>query len=88
MSEVNKPLLNAQKWAKEALRCLIGENLLDKESLLWTKVPIGSSSMFSGMGYSERALHYIEAARFVQEPNLPEYFHESWQRYIIKDSMT
>ena len=73
------PLLKGQRWAKEALRFLIKDkNLRDTNVLLWTTNPIGCSSLFTGLGYPERAFHYIEAARFGEDPELPERMHESW----------
>lgn len=67
MSEVSQSLLEAQKWAREALTFL-HENSEEKDSLLWSRVPIGCSSMFTGLGYGERAMEYIDAARKCEDP--------------------
>lgn len=66
MSDVPDALLQAQRWAKEAISTLSVDG-----SLLWCPSVMASSSMFSGACYPERSLEYISAARKVQHPAYP-----------------
>lgn len=58
---VPEPLLQRQRWAELAIDHVKGTH--DQGSLLWQPRMIGTSSMFSGACYPERALAYIDSAR-------------------------
>ena len=60
MSVPSPALVEHQRWAKVGISH-VGDAHAD--SLLWQSRCIGSSSMFSGCGYPERALQYIDVAR-------------------------
>ena len=70
MAESDNVLVNLQRWAQHAVNHVKGGH--GSGALLWETRPIGSSSMFSGTCYPERALAYIGAARKMQDPTLKE----------------
>ena len=61
MANPSYPLLERQRWAEHALSHVLGSH--ESGSLLWQPRVIGTSSMFSGACYPERALAYIDSAR-------------------------
>ena len=68
MAEPPESLKKAQLWAVEALA--FAKEKVGTDSLLWGQQVIGTSSMFSGCGYGERALEYIHAARALHGKDL------------------
>ena len=67
MAEPSQPLLEQQRWAKIAIKHLLAEGDCE-DAVLWGATTFGTSSMFSGACYPERALQFIEAARKAEKP--------------------
>ncbi len=71
MSEVPDVLVQQATWAKVAISHVLGTHG-GNGSLLWGKHKLATSSMFSGVGYPERALEFISAARQAHIPGMPD----------------
>ena len=63
MSEVPDVLRQHATWAREAIGHVLGKHGANNGALLWGKNTIGTTSMFSGVGFPERALAFVDAAR-------------------------
>ena len=69
MAEPPDPLIQGQRWAIEGVAFAKGKT--DPKCLLWGADTMGTSSMFSGCCYAERALNYISEGRLLQDSKLP-----------------
>ena len=63
MSEVPDVLRQHAMWAKEAIGHVLGKHGANNGALLWGKNPIGTTSMFSGVGFPERALSLYRCSK-------------------------
>ena len=66
MAESDNVLVNLQRWAQHAVNHVKGGH--GSGALLWETRPIGSSSMFSGTCYPERALAIYIYVHIFQNP--------------------
>lgn len=71
MSEVGDALVQHATWAREAIGHVLGKHGKNNGALLWGMHQLGTTSMFSGVGYPERAVGFIDAARKLAVGDVP-----------------
>ena len=71
MSDPPAALVGQAGWAKEAISHVKGAHGMN-DSLLWSQKCLGTSSMFSGAVFPERALAFLDAARKMHAAGIGE----------------